>query len=453
MSAVPTLSERFVEWSSGLDSLPPAVRRAAKWHVLDALGTGLAAARFGVVDFSVEEAMRYGTPAEASILGRDTRHPAPMAALANGTLIHALDFDDTHAAAIVHGSAAVLPAVLALSEVVDADLDTAVDAYVIGVEMAVRVGAAATRRFHSRGFHATSVVGIFGAALAASRLLGLDSETTVNAIGIAGSQAAGSLEFLYTASLTKPLHPGWAGLSAVMAARLAARGATGPSTIFEGGWGLYRAYADTGVDIDEVTAGLGHHWEATMMTTKPYPVCQYSHATLDTLALFPDDLDPGRIARIDVGLPKDSLVVVAEPREARLRPRTTHEAKFSVQWNVATLLLDGYLGVDHFTKQQLARDDIRRLAAKVFVHRRPFDGSLSEAPGDVTVTLDGGEKLARTVTSSSATPGRPIDEGAVLGKFLSNVAGSVENAEVFAKLVVEDGGMPVRELMNTAGCR
>ncbi len=443
-----TLTERFADWSARLHAVPDDVRRAARWHVLDALGTGLAAARLGAVNFAVAEAMSYTAPAEASILGDGTLHPAPMAALANGTLIHALDFDDTHAAAILHGSAAVLPSVLAVSEVVDATLDTAVDAYVVGVEMAVRVGAAATRKFHNRGFHATSVVGIFGATLAASRLLRLDEGATVNALGIAGSQAAGSLEFLSTASLTKPLHPGWAGLSAVMAARMAARGATGPSSILEGGWGVYRAYADTTVDTGGVTTGLGESWEATQMTTKPYPVCQYSHATLDTLGLLPDDLDPGRIGRIDIGLPRDSLVVVAEPRESRLRPRTTHEAKFSVQWNVATMLLDGYLSVDHFTEEQLGREDVRRLAAKVFVHRRAFDGSLAEAPGDVTITLDDGTTISRTVTTGSATPGQPVDEGALLDKFLSNVAGSVENPEGIAKLVIEDAALPVGELMS-----
>ena len=448
-----TLTERFADWSSRLAAVPDGVRTVARWHVLDALGTGLAAARLGVVDFAVTEAMNYAAPAEASILGHRTRHPAPMAALANGTLIHALDFDDTHAAAILHGSAAVLPSVLAVSEVVDATLDTAVDAYVVGVEMAVRVGAAASRKFHNRGFHATSVVGIFGATLAASRLLGLDAAATVNALGVAGSQAAGSLEFLSTASLTKPLHPGWAGLSAVMAARMATRGATGPSSILEGGWGVYRSYAGATVDTAGVTAGLGEVWEATRMTTKPYPVCQYSHATLDTLALLPDDLDTGRISRIDIGLPRDSLVVVAEPREARLRPRTTHEARFSVQWNVATMLLDGHLGVDHFTKEELAREDVRELAAKVFVHRRPFEGSLAEAPGDVRVTLDDGESLSRTVSSSSATPGRPVDEGAVIDKFVSNVAPSVEDAEGLAKLVIEDGALPVRELMSMTSRR
>ena len=226
-----TLTEGFVEWGSELERVPPDVRRVAKWHVLDALGNGLAAARLGVVDFSVAEAMSYMSPAESAVVGYRTRHPAPMVALANGALTHGLDFDDTRADAILHGSAAVLPAVLAVSETVDADLDAAVDAFVIGVEMAIRVAAAATRKFHARGFHATSVVGIFGAVLAASRLMGLDAAATVNALGIAGSQASGPLEFLYTGSLTKPLHPGWAGLAAVMATRLAARGATGPATI------------------------------------------------------------------------------------------------------------------------------------------------------------------------------------------------------------------------------
>ena len=453
MTGPTTLSERFVEWSTRLQAVPDEVRQVAKWHVLDALGTGLAAARLGVVDFAVTEAMSYRAPAESGVLGYRTRHPAPMAALANGALIHGLDFDDTHAAAILHGSAAVLPAVLAVSETVDADLDTAVDAFVVGLEMAIRVAAAASRKFHVRGFHATSVVGVFGATLAAGRLLGIDAPATVNALGVAGSQASGSLEFLYTGSLTKPLHPGWAGLAAVMAARMAARGATGPATILEGGWGLYRAYADTTVEGHAVTAGLGREWETTRMTIKPYPVCQYSHATLDTVGLLPGDLALDRIARIDIGLPQDSLAVVAEPREARLSPRSTHEAKFSVQWNVAALLIDGHLSVDHFHDDQLDREDIRRLAAKVFVHRRAFDGPLAEAPGDVQVTLEGGDTVVRTMTTSSATPGRPVDETALMDKFVSNLAGGIPEADRIAKLVIEDGGLPVRELMSMTARR
>ena len=448
-----TLTERFAEWNAGLEQAPAEVRRAAKWHILDAIGVGLAAARLGVVDFAVAEAMSYGAPEESGVIGYSTRHPAPMAALANGALIHGLDFDDTHAAAILHGSAAVLPPVLAVSEVVDADLDAAADAFVVGLETAIRISAAAPRKFHLRGFHATSVVGIFGAALAAARLLGLETSAAVNAMGLAGSQASGCLEFLYTGASTKPFHPGWAGLAAVMAARLAARGAAGPATVLEGERGLYRAYADASVDPDRVTASLGGEWETTRMTVKPYPVCQYSHATLDALALFPADLQPGGIARIDISMPEASLTVVAEPREGRLRPRSASEAKFSVQWNAAALLIDGCLSVDHFREEQLAREDIRDLAARVHVHRRPFDGPPAEAPAEVTITMHGGAALTRSLTRSSADPERPQDDGALLDKFASNAADRIEDPARFAKLVLEDGGLPVRELMASTGGR
>ena len=175
-----------------------------------------------------------------------------------------------------------------------------------------------------------------------------------------------------------------------------------------------------------MTATLGKEWEIVRMTVKPYPVCQYSHTTLDT---------------------------VAEPREARLRPRTAHEAKFSVQWNIVTSLIDGYLSVDHFCEEELNREDVRDLAATVHVHRRPFDGPLAEAPGDVRVTLHGGKTLTPRVSSSSTSPDRPRDEGAVFDKFASNVGSWVEDSEGIANLVTEDGRLPVTDLMAMTGRR
>src|SRR5262249_38535558 len=146
-----------------------------------------------------------------------------------------------------------------------------------------RLGAATRPAFPARGFHATSVCGTFASALAAGRLYGLREDAAVHALGVAGSFAAGSLEFLADGSSTKQLHPGWAAHAGLVAARLAAAGASGPETVLEGESGLYRAYAGQAVQPEMLVRGLGETWETARTTIKPYPACQLSHASLDAL--------------------------------------------------------------------------------------------------------------------------------------------------------------------------
>ena len=258
MSA-PTLAEQLAAWAVGLsyDDVPEAVLAAARRHLLDGLGTALAAARAGVVGAAVQVATGLGGPPEARILGTGTAVSAPAAALANGALVHGLDFDDTHAGGLVHATAAVLPAALAVGEQVGADGRELLTAAVVGYEVVCRVAAASPHGFHARGLHATQVAGTLAAAAVSAKLLGLDAATMTNALGIAGSSSGGLLEFLSTGASTKALHPGSAGMSAILAARLAAAGATGPTTVLEGPRGIYAALSARPADLDSVVEGLG----------------------------------------------------------------------------------------------------------------------------------------------------------------------------------------------------
>jgi 2-methylcitrate dehydratase PrpD len=416
-----SLTAQLVEWawSEPAGQVLP-VRAEVARHMLDGLGCGWAAARLGEASYATVAALDLGGPAEATLLGGGCAS-APAAALANGTLIHALDFDDTHADALVHVTAAVLPTALAVAEERRASGHALLSACVAGYEVVARLGAAVRHGFHARGFHATSVCGTFAAALVAARLMELDEPTAVAALGVAGSLASGSLEFLSDGSPTKQLHPGWSGHAGIMAARLAAAGARGPASILEGSHGLYRAYTGRDVAPADLLDGLGVRWEALRITIKPYPACQLSHAALDALATVRDRIDPESVEHIDVDVPADSIPVVCEPAAAKVAPRTSYDAKFSLPWCLAVLLLDGRIGLDSFAEDRLARRDARTLAARVRII--PFDPgtAAAHAPGRVRVHLRDGTLVEGSVPVSAGGPDRPLDDAALRAKLAGNI--------------------------------
>lgn len=433
-SASPTATTVLAAWAHDLtlDAVPVQVGDAVIRHLLDGLGTAVAAARQGLAAPSLRVAADLGGPAEATLLGTGARVSAPAAALATGTLVHALDFDDTHAGGLVHATSVVLPTVLAVGEQVGASGEECLVAAVAGYEAVCRIAGAAPHAFHARGLHATSVSGVLASALVAARLMGLDRETTVNALGIAGSQAGGLLEFLATGSSTKQLHPGLAAQSGILAARLAAAGADGPASVLEGERGLYAALADARVPAGAVTDGLGETWQSARITIKPYPSCQLMHAALDAVsATVPLPVGPDDVRSVAVEVHPDSADIVCLPRPAKLAPRTVYDAKFSLPWSLAALLVDGVVTVDTYTEAALARDAIRRLAERVEVRVVHFPGVAADAPGRVTVTFHDGRVLTGGVPRSAGGPDRPLSESAFLAKLAGNL-GSPELARTLA---------------------
>src|SRR5947207_2022824 len=223
-----TASQQLAEFVAGLrfDGLPPDVVAAARRHMLDAVGVALAASALGAGAPVIEMTRSWAGAREASVIGYDFGAPAPWAALANGTLTHALDFDDTHVESVVHPSAFVVPAAMAVGEEIGASGRDIVTAAVAGYEVATRIGAAAPGRFHVRGQHTTGLCGTFGAAAVAGRLWGLTPDEIAQAFGIAGSQSSGLFAYLSDGSETKRLHAGWAAHGGIVAADLARRGST-----------------------------------------------------------------------------------------------------------------------------------------------------------------------------------------------------------------------------------
>ena len=423
-----TIASDLAAWALGLrgDDVPEEVAAAARRHLLDGLGTAVAAARRSAAEPALSVAAGLGGPAESTLLGRGVRISAPAAALATGTLVHALDFDDTHAGGLVHATAVVLPAVLAVGEEVGATGEEVLLAAVVGLETVCRIAGAAPHAFHQRGLHATLACGVFSSALVAARLMRLDLPTTVNALGIAGSSAGGLLEFLATGSSTKQLHPGLASHAGILAARLAAAGADGPDSVIEGERGLYAALAAGHADPALVTAGLGVRWETTCIGLKPYPACQLMHAALDAgLQTLP--LDPESVTSVVVEVHPDSARIVGEAD--KVAPRTAYDAKFSLQWSLAALLTDGRLGIDTYAAESLARPAVASLATRVRIVEVADARVAADAPSRVEVELADGEVRVGRVARSA-------------GAFLTDkLAGNVGGAEAAAALAAAVEGL------------
>jgi 2-methylcitrate dehydratase PrpD len=421
-------AERLAEWSSALklDEIPAEVVASAKLHLLDAVGTGLAALAFGQMEAARTVALEMGGEEEATALGLPRRIGAGAAALANGATMHALDFDDTHEVTLVHSSVVVGAAVLAVGEATGASGSEVLAAAIGGYEISSRVGLAAPGELHLKGFHPTSVCGVFAAAAGAARLRGLTVEQTTNALGIAGSQASGLMEYLADGSQTKPLHAGWAAHAGVTAAALAAHGATGPASVLEGRFGLLASHLG---EFDEaaLTAELGSRWETPLIAFKAYPCCHLSHAVLD--AVRESGLGPDGVEEIVAEVAGEVAIgLVLEPADRKLRPATPYEAKFSLPYCIAALLVRGELGLDSFTEEAIADQRVLELAAKVTYEVVDFGAGGSEISGGVRARAGGREYEAR-VLRPRGTPSNPMSAEEVRAKFLRNASLALPDAE------------------------
>jgi 2-methylcitrate dehydratase PrpD len=405
------------------DTLPDAVRERAVWHLLDACGCARAASRLGEGTEATRVARRLGGVPEAELLADATRVPAPLAAFANASLAHALDFDDTHPGSICHISAVVGAAALAAGQANGRPGRDVVAAFVAGVETVARIGEAAQGAFHERGFHPTGVCGVFGAAIAAAMLGGLDESAITNTLGIAGSFTVGVFEFLADGSTTKRQNAAAAAHQGVIAALLASEGATGPASILEGRYGLYATHlgASRPVAVDD----LGSRWETLAMAIKPYPACHFSHACLavveDLVATRP--VDPHDVVSIRVGVPAPAVGVILEPAAQKPQPRSPYDAKFSLPWCLAALLVCGELSVTTFAPQRLADPQIVNLARRVSYQSIPLADAASSFAGTVAITLRDGTTRSGALGYPPGSPENPLAGDAIEHKFDRNAPG------------------------------
>lgn len=423
VSAPPTVATTLAAFCDGLDlgDIPPTVVAAAKLHLLDTLGCGLAAYALGVGTEGCAVARRSG-PGLATVMGSHEGSPASAAALANGMLCHGLDFDNTHPTSICHIGTVVFPAALAAAEVSRADGRALLTALIGGTEVVARIGRAAAGQYMTRGFHPTSVFGVFGAAAAAARLSGRGSASIQQAFGLAGSMSGGLFEYLADGSSAKVMHAGWAAHSGVMAADLAGFGATGPASVVEGRFGLLRAFFGVEGASDAILGGLGEIWETSGLAFKPFPACHFIHSPIDAAAQATAGrtLHADEIEEVVVVVPAPAVPLVLEPREAKVAPRSTYDAKFSLQYSVAAMLISGRVGVSTYVEDAITDPSVLRLAERVTYRVKDFPSFPAAFPGGAKIRLKSGEVLEAELGHQRGGAENPLSIEDVLAKFRDN---------------------------------
>ncbi len=432
------ISRTLGDFAYGLsyDDIPADVRERAKYLILDSVGIAMASTQYEFANCILAGIQAVGEPGNSPVIGMTARLGMRDAVLMNGALIHGLDYDDTHMKSVVHATAATLPAALVVAAREGASGKDLLTAYIVGMEVAIRIGEAANFGFHHRGYHATGVVGHFASALIAGKLLGLDAAQLATAQGITGSTAMASQEFVEDGAWNKRLHPGWAGVAGIMAAGQAKHGFVAPGKPYEGRFGIFKnhlADLESQADYAAITAQLGERWAVVESAIKPYPTCHFTHAVADSALALREThgIEANNIARIRALIPEDTVPVIAEPVANKKRPVSDYDAKFSTQFIAAACFERGKFGLAELEEEALNDPAILALADKVEFEIDPN----SEFPrffsgGMVVTTKDGGEFIHHERVNRGAGE-RALTEDEIVSKFTDNamMAASLERAK------------------------
>jgi len=348
------------------NELSDEVIDCAKYRFLDFISV---ACRGSIEDPSqtIYRFVREMETGEGVIVGTREKAPYLYSALANGTSSHAIEMDDVDNEASLHPGVVVFPSALATGEMVGASGKRFILAVVLGYEVMVRLGSAlGPENSYKRGFHPTGTCGAFGSSVASSKILGLQEEEILNAIGISGSQAAGSMEYLAQGAWTKPFHAGWAAHSGMVAALLSRKGFKGPSSILEGRDGFLHAYSNR-ADPSRVLEGIGSGFQILRTSVKPHACCRYMQPPIDAVLKIVNEnnLRPEQVKKITVGVLRAGAPLIAEPIESKYNPQSIVDAQFSMPFGAAAALLYGKAGLKEFQPSTIQSKPVKEMMRKV----------------------------------------------------------------------------------------
>ena len=389
--------------------VPASVRQHAMRCIFNGVGTALGASGDRVVLALLETLGMFSAAPPATVIGNRRQVDMPTAAFLNAAAVNVFDFDDSHEDTIIHPTAPVAPPLLALAEQRTIPGVALLDAFAIGAEVACRIGVAVTPGHYRRGWHITSTCGIFGAAAAVGRLIGLDRQEMVAALGIASALSSGLVETL--GSMAKSVGVGAAARGGLLAALMADNGVDGPLLPLEGERGFLRAFCDQPRPA-AVTDGLGERWELMRNAVKPYPCGVVLNPVIDAcLALHAEGaFAVDAVDRIEV-----TGHALLKERTDRPGVTTGREAQVSAQHAVAVTLLRGSAGVADFNDAAVA--DARVLALRARVAPVLVDDAIPVGAARVVVRLAGGRAIERAISEATGSPARPLRDDALKDKF------------------------------------
>ena len=369
-----TISQDFVEKYTSINhnDLDLKTLEAGRNLLIDSLGNIIASLRIG------------GNEKLNQSMAQSLTKNNNMTPLYLGMLIHSLDFDDTHYEALIHTGSITVPSGMYAAFNKKISGKDFIKSLILGVDFAVQLASIEKHLFHKKGFHATSVVGVFSSAFIYGYLNEYSKEEIVNSLGIAGSFCSGNLSFLKDGDNTKIVHPGWASFSGCSAAELVNLGITGSSNIFEDKNGIYNLYSDVSLE-NKIIDLSNDNWKINDVSFKPYPICQLSIPTIRLASEIVENLKISNIEKIIIHLPEDSFDIVAKDKSIKSQPRTPYEAKFSIYWVLAVFLINKELTLESFHEKYLKNNLIKSLINKIDVITFQHTETAASIPGKIEI--------------------------------------------------------------------
>ena len=447
------ITQHIADYVTGADieDFPPDAIEAAKGAIMDCLACMLAGSQEPLADILCRYIEAEGATPVASVVGRGFRTTAANAALVNGAIAHALDYDDITQITKTHPTAVLLPAALAAAEESGASGRDMLLGYMSGFEVACAVGEALSEAYYDDlGWHPTGPLGAVGSAAAASKIMALDPEQTAMAVSLAASQASGLRQNFGT--MTKPFHAGDAARAGVVSAKLVKEGFTSSNDALEGRFGFIRAFSGgQGFDSEQVAENLGNklYLVESGIEIKKYPCCGSAHLALDATfdLLSQRAIDPAAIERIDVTVdfdPPRSLI--------HSRPVSSLEGKFSMQYCLAAALLDRRVGLQSFTDDQVMRPEAQAMIPRIEMRRIAGNEGMpswTEGYHQVDVQMKDGSTLSQQAHRANSGALRGVTMDDIRSKFrdcASQNLSEASTAEVLSRLDSLEEGNPVSGL-------
>jgi len=412
---------RFVEQISAMkyEGLSDLAIEMIKKCLIDYLGCTYAGLSYESSNIVREFALENYAPGNCSIIGFKQKLVPGGACYTNGTTGHAVELDDCTNEGGGHPAVTIMPAVLAMAEETGASGKEVLTAIAVGYETFIKIGKASNyQSLFVRGFHPTALLGMFGATMAASHLLGLNIDQATNAMGIVGSYVSGNLECYTDGSYTKRLHGGTSSSAGVTAALLAKKGYTGPKTILEGPRGFFHAYC-TDSRLEELfKTGTP---EIENVSFKPHACCRFNQAGIDAvLELFEENrIDWRMIKSILIELAATPYNIVGQPSEIKFNPRSAVDGQFSAPYSVAIACIERKAFLEEYTNESVKRPDVLDCMKKITVKHSPeLDRFFPESfPTKITITTEDEKTYAREVRYPKGDPENPLSWDEILRKF------------------------------------
>lgn len=429
-----SVSRVMANWVHNLSfkDIPQNVIEQTKFRILDIVGAMLGGSNIELVE-QVKQAtcLPKSNTHFIKIPGCSESADLRGATILMGTMGCVLEYDDSHLSTGIHASTPIVSTSIALGQHLGSSGRELIKAVLIGNELTCRLGIAAPGTFHRIGFHPTAVLSTFGSCYSSTALMNLPVDIIVNAIGICGSFSSGIMASWQDGTSAKSLHAGWSGAAGLSASHFASHGVSGPEEAYEGRFGFYKTHIQDKsyeVDYESIMSDLGSHWEVLNIVPRAYPCGHYIQPYIAASLKISNsqNININDISEVECLVPDYWVPLICEPRVEKIKPATPWHARYSMQFCVATSLIDKRFDKNSLSSISLSNASLLELTNKVVYSVDATAVDRNRWSGEVIVKLKDGKIIKHRVNDLLGTPQNPMSKEDLINKFIKNASGIIE---------------------------